>query len=444
MYYTNITNPELLYFKEYRVPNFTISLTDLLTSPLFECINIMGNIYKIFPLFYTSKILSTNTDDKILENQCIICKRNTKETYLTFIRDENEKINDYKTYAEYFDIKDRLSTNEFNGVVSVIRDNYNKTENIQINTLVNGQYGEYLFDINDTDIVDEGIVVTAKTLQANPKVKLTNPVFKHANYLLKLKVLHYDNLNVLPDAHDDFIVVDILEIPLTVDEWVYIPFTSIQSGYIISFDAEIIINYNSSILTDFITDILVDGTRNIIQKNSTLELCCFTRVNNREVLFTHNDIFDWVLQTGATMTFNDDGTTTLGTDGSRTGFIWANLKNTPREWNNGDFTYDLTIDIDVINTSDYHNRILFYEKYKTGSLYQEFRLQQGHNTIIKKGSTYTHYVDNEEQGTIIKDLTEPLRIGFGITNNTKLTFENFTITGNKPLPDKRVNFYKKI
>ena len=53
---------------------------------------IADTIYKIYPLFYTNTITSSNSDDRILDNKCIICNKKDKETYITFISDENEEI----------------------------------------------------------------------------------------------------------------------------------------------------------------------------------------------------------------------------------------------------------------------------------------------------------------------------------------------------------------
>ena len=57
-YFTNITNEELQYFHNLTVPNFTIKLTDVLTSNLFKKETIIsGTLYKIYPLFYCKEKL---------------------------------------------------------------------------------------------------------------------------------------------------------------------------------------------------------------------------------------------------------------------------------------------------------------------------------------------------------------------------------------------------
>ena len=61
MYFTDITNEELQYFHNIMVHNFTVKLSQALTSKLFKVEEIItDSIYKIFPLFYTNEITSSN------------------------------------------------------------------------------------------------------------------------------------------------------------------------------------------------------------------------------------------------------------------------------------------------------------------------------------------------------------------------------------------------
>ena len=65
MYYDNIANTELQYFRNLMVSNFTIKLSDVLTSDLFKIEEIVADkFYKIYPLFYTNTITSSNSLDK--------------------------------------------------------------------------------------------------------------------------------------------------------------------------------------------------------------------------------------------------------------------------------------------------------------------------------------------------------------------------------------------
>ena len=178
MYYTNITNPELQQFHKVIVPNFTIKLTDILTSDLFKVDTVIsGSIYKVYPLFYTNEITSSNSNDRVLDNQCIICEKLDMETYLTFISDVGGEIRDYSNYASYFSVGDSLTTAEFNSIVSLLRHNVVNVDGIRINDSVNGVYGVYEFDISDTTILDNGIVVSDETITAEPKVAALDVLF---------------------------------------------------------------------------------------------------------------------------------------------------------------------------------------------------------------------------------------------------------------------------
>ena len=273
-YYTNISNPELYYFHNLPVKNFTIKLTDLLTSGLFKVDEIItDSIYKIYPLFYTNTITSSNSDDRILDNRCIICNKKDKETYITFISDENEEIVDYDNYATYYDIDDNLTTNQFNAYVSILRYNTIHNDSIRIAKTVQAQYGTYEFDLDDCTLLDNGIVITDETITAQPMVRLTGNVFHYSTYTLKLNILHYTGVNILDDVTPtDFIVVDTLEIELTPNTWIPIPIANIENGYIIDFDTTVEIAHNKPVIPDYIQTIEVTSEPTIIQTGETAEI----------------------------------------------------------------------------------------------------------------------------------------------------------------------------
>ena len=119
MYYSNITNSELAYFHNRPVHNFTVKLSQILTSPIFKVEEIItDSIYKIYPLFYTGTITSSNPNDRILDNKVIICQKlesteeNNQETYFTFISDETADIVDYSEYGTYYEIGDQLTESQ--------------------------------------------------------------------------------------------------------------------------------------------------------------------------------------------------------------------------------------------------------------------------------------------------------------------------------------------
>lgn len=84
MYFTNISDMELSQYHEKVENNFNIPLMEALTSGLFKIETMVTNsIYKVYPLFYCTSIVSNNPNDKILDNKCIICEKK-ESTFFTF------------------------------------------------------------------------------------------------------------------------------------------------------------------------------------------------------------------------------------------------------------------------------------------------------------------------------------------------------------------------
>ena len=88
--YTNLADSELLLYHKQIKSNMMISLTDAINNnPLF-IVEDNTSIIKLIPLFYCDEIRSSNNNDKILENKCIICENKT-DTYLNFISNKNSE-----------------------------------------------------------------------------------------------------------------------------------------------------------------------------------------------------------------------------------------------------------------------------------------------------------------------------------------------------------------
>ena len=89
MYFGNISDSELSQFHNQVLNNFSMPLVDVLASSLFKIETIISDsIYKIYPLFYCEEISSSNAEDRIIENKCIICEKNT-DTRLYFNTSKN-------------------------------------------------------------------------------------------------------------------------------------------------------------------------------------------------------------------------------------------------------------------------------------------------------------------------------------------------------------------
>ena len=279
MYYSNITNKELQYFHNRPVHNFTVKLSQMLTSPLFQVEEIItDSIYKIYPLFYTNSITSSNSNDRILDNKCIICQKlesteeNNQETYFTFISDENSDIVDYSEYGTYYEIGDQLTESQFNAYVSLLKQNVRHTGSFRIaQGQIQGSYGTYEFNIENATIIDNGIVITDETITAQPKVKLSDNVFHWSSYILKLDIIHYTGVNILDDTTSDFKVVETIEIELTPNEWVNIPVTTLEKDYIISLDASVEIRHDKPEI-HMISGLKVNAEPQILQTGETTDI----------------------------------------------------------------------------------------------------------------------------------------------------------------------------
>lgn len=273
MYFTDISNNELLYFRNLKVPNFTIKLSDILhqtsgsyDNKLFKIEEIITDtLYRIFPMFYTGEITSSNPLDHIIDNKVIVCKKETSETYISFISNPEEPIQDYVSYASYFSIEDSLTDAQFNSIVDLLRTNTVHKDSFKIKQgLVTGEWANYTFDIDGTTIVDNGILVTDETLTSLGTVLMTNPKFHYATYTLKLKVYHMTDINVM-DTSEDNIVVDTLSIVLKEDELITIPFNTLDYSYVVGFDATVEIKYDIPVIPDIPKYIYLSTDKPVIQ-----------------------------------------------------------------------------------------------------------------------------------------------------------------------------------
>ena len=272
IYYSNITNSEIQYFHGLTAPNFTITLTQLLESDLFKIETLKENTYKIYPLFYTETIDTNNPEDTVIDDQVILCHRNPeKETYLTFTSDPDEDVQEYQSFVEYYGVGDSLTLNEYNGIVSLLRNSMMHSDTVNMLSDTVGDYGNYRFSVDGCTVLDTGLVVNDETRAAEPKVMLTDNVFHYSTYTLKLEVLHFTGVNVLDDDSGDYRVVDTLELELVKDTWVPFPLDDLEDNYIISLDAVVDITHDKPEI-HMITGLTVSGEPDIIQSGESAEI----------------------------------------------------------------------------------------------------------------------------------------------------------------------------
>ena len=315
MYFTNIANEELQYFHGLKVPNFTIKLSDILhqtsgsyDNKLFMIEEIVtGSVYRIFPMFYTGEITSSNSSDKIIDNKVIVCKKETKETYITFISNPDEEIQDYSSYGTYYSIADSLSDAQFNSIVDLLRNNTVHSDSFRLKQgLVTGEWADYTFDIDGTTIVDNGILITDETLTSLGTVMMTNPKFHYTTYTLKLNVYHMTDINVCDDISDNNIVVDTLSIVLVEDEEVTIPFNTLDYSYVVGFDATVEIKHDVPVIPDIPKRIRLNSDKNIIQTGEKADITALVEDIGGAPVGEDHDIYFYEAYEPTTITVNSD------------------------------------------------------------------------------------------------------------------------------------------
>ena len=143
-------------------------------------------------------------------------------------------------------IGDQLSTNEFNAIISLYRQFITHYDDLKIDAdEVQGKYGTYLFDLDDCDLLDNGIAITEDTITAQPKIKLTNNVFNDSTYTLELTILDITGANILDDTIGDYTSREIVEVTLTPGSWVSIPLTDLEG--VILYDCKVRITHDKVI-----------------------------------------------------------------------------------------------------------------------------------------------------------------------------------------------------
>lgn len=282
MYFSDVSNEEFRHYHGLTVPNFTIKLSDVLhqtggvfDNKLFKIEEIIADkLYKIYPMFNTGVIRSSNPDDKVLDNKMVIANKTSDVTYLSFISDETSEVEDYIEYGSYYGIGDSLTTAEFNSIVYYLRqyDEINKPIKFSQSTIT-GDYGEYDFNIK-TGFVDKGILINANHLTTDTDfhVKLSNAVFKTSSYSLHMKAMRISNVNVTDENSEDNITYIDVDVNLVDGVYVHIPTDELQVGDILLYDCSVSILHDNPVIQDWITNLSLDVEPVVIQIGDTATL----------------------------------------------------------------------------------------------------------------------------------------------------------------------------
>lgn len=248
MYFSNIHNPELQHFHGTVGVDFTISLTNILESNLFEIEDLGNNIYRVFPLFYCEKIISSNSEDKILDNRCLILIKQDNETYISFMTNKDKPniiINDSLIPSKRKG--NSLSREEFNAMVYLMRSK--STLNGQIDfedsSIFDGVYATY--ELNDGDDIarnNTGFIITPE-IKRNPlTIRLLDPFFLDAKYSLTCTVKSLTGANVCDNDNADFKTVDTFTVLLVKDMEVAVDVNNYNDDSVLLFTFDVMISFD--------------------------------------------------------------------------------------------------------------------------------------------------------------------------------------------------------
>lgn len=248
MYFSNIANDELQHFHRTSGADFTMSLTDILASNLFEVETIIADkLYRVYPLFYCNTIITNNNNDKNLDNRVLILEKRQHETYVTFIMEENtDNIIMNEDVIKTKQIGDKLNADDFNRMVYMFRQKGVLTGNINFenSNSITGQYATYTFENVDEQLRnDTGIIINDK-IKNNPlTVKLENPFFISARYVLVCTVISLTGANIYDD-NTDYKVKDTFNVELVNGSSVAIDVTDYTNDSVLDFIVEVDISFD--------------------------------------------------------------------------------------------------------------------------------------------------------------------------------------------------------
>ena len=249
MYFSTLNNNEVQHFHEQGRLSFSTTLTQILSDDtLFLTEQMNTNIYRVFPLFYCDKVVSSNTDDITDNTRCLILIQQETETYITF-KKENDIYPPYILQDSLLDTKKigyNLTDAEYNSLIYRLRKQgvLNKTLSFEENNEVKGDYGEYNFDY-DTEAVrnHEGLIITEHLKNTNIFVTLVNQFFKAARYTLTFKVLDVSDVNI-EDYLDDYVTYTDVVVECIPNEQVEIPLSDFRDDSVLLFDFTVNVSFN--------------------------------------------------------------------------------------------------------------------------------------------------------------------------------------------------------
>ena len=314
MYFSNIANEEIQNFHRIVTVDFSMSLTDILTSNLFKVETVIpDNIYRVYPLFYCKEVISSNANDKILNTRCLILHKTDYETYLSFISNHSkDNIILNENTVRIKSIGDNLTTDEFNALVYCLRQRGNLTEylNFEEESSIKGVYATYeINNVLEQLRNDKGIIINNKVKNNPLTVKLVNPFFLNAKYTLTFTVFSISGANVCEDGKRDFIIKDTFSVDLVEETDVAIPLTNYTNDSVLDFDVSVDISFDvpEIVNSNFNLNLSVDNTNILAGEdiNLTAILSGEDNIANYTIQFFEDNVLI------GSETTNNEGSATL-------------------------------------------------------------------------------------------------------------------------------------
>lgn len=90
------------------------------------------------------------------------------------------------------------------------------------------------FDFANSTLIDNGIMITDKTKNNPPRVRMENSIFEHSTYTLNFKVLNRKNYELY--NKNKMFDYTLLSIVLEEDEMITFPISDLDNGLILLFN----------------------------------------------------------------------------------------------------------------------------------------------------------------------------------------------------------------
>lgn len=315
MYFSNVLNPELAHFHQTVGVDFTMPLSEIIhktngafDNKLFKIEEIItDNLYRIYPLFYCKEVISSNNEDKVDNTRClIVLKQSGHETYFSFLTDETRSnvIID-ETYLSIKDLGDTLTTDEFNAFVYRLRKHSSLTGTINYentNEIV-GVYGTYQFgNLTNQLRNNEGLIVNQKLKDNQLTVKLVNPFFVNARYVLTFTVRSITGANVCEDSTNR-VTETTFDVELVKDTPVGVDLSDYVNDSILDFDVAISVSFDVPEIVKSDFTLTLSASEDDILISETVDLTATltgTVVANYNIEFYEDNVLIDTIQTDNT------------------------------------------------------------------------------------------------------------------------------------------------